>query len=119
MDYIKKILQQGAGFLPGEAEKFSIQSLIRKTIRISLETKKTKVQYHINLDNIPEVKSYYWLNLFIAISQVIENAFDAVESKNNGLIEITGNYDKKSRKVEILIVNNGEIIPKTIQTEIV
>lgn len=117
LDYIKKILQRGAGFFPGEAEKFSIEPIIRKAIRITREATKSPIEVSVSL-GVPEVK-YYWLNLLIPIIQVLENAFEALDvSDNNGKIDILCRYNNAGDGVEILISNNGEPIPSNIQSNI-
>ncbi|KAB2944357.1 MAG: Adaptive-response sensory-kinase SasA [Candidatus Methanoperedens nitroreducens] len=115
LDYIKGILKRGAGFFPGEPERFSIQSVIRKSIRITREATNNKAEVSLSLDNIPQIK-YYRLNLLLSIIQILENAFESLGP--NGKIEIAGSYNKLNGEVEILISNNGAPIPSKVQSKI-
>jgi signal transduction histidine kinase len=108
IELIYKILEEGAGFIPRDPFTFLLQDMVTKVIRIAKESKQSTVEPSVNLLNIPMVE-YYWLNLFIAIMQIIENAFEALYK--NGKINIYGNYISDIKEIEIFVSNNGEKIP--------
>jgi len=103
---IHAILDRGAGFFPGEAEIFSIDDLVRKAVRMTRERAESKATVSVDL-KIPHLK-YHWLNLLIAVIQILENAFEAINE--NGLISISGKFIETDNLVRLKISNNGEPI---------
>jgi signal transduction histidine kinase len=105
---IKAILRHGAGFLPENATRFSIQKIVGRAIAMTKEATGLAPQVSSTVGALPDVK-YYESNLLIAILQVIENAFEATGPQ--GQLRIEGELND-AKEVSILVTNthNGKTI---------
>ena len=115
LESIKSILQHGAGFLPDVAERLSINTIVRKAIRMTSTVTSDRVEPLVSLQNIPEVK-YYPANLLIALIQILGNAYEALH--HEGTINIDGTYSTSSNKISLFISNAGDPIPQEDQLKI-
>ncbi|GHO67443.1 hypothetical protein KSC_063350 [Ktedonobacter sp. SOSP1-52] len=115
LQMVKTILQHGAGFFPGVAERFSVEMLIRKAVRMVTVDAQERVEPTIYADNIPEVK-YYPANLLMALMSVLENAYQEIGF--DGKIRIDVRADSLNKNISIDISNNGKPIPPQDQDKI-
>jgi signal transduction histidine kinase len=113
LDAIKKILENGAGFLPTTTTRLSLNSMISKIIRISQDSTQTKCKVITSLDGVPDFEAN-WLYVFLPILHVVENSFEAVD--DNGSININGVFHDGI--IELRISNDGKPIPQDIKENI-
>jgi len=114
LECIREIISCGAGFLPTEPTVFEIESIIRKSIRITSEAtgSVTKVRTLIKVEG--EIK-YYRLNLFITLMQILENAFEIVPKDGNIKVIARPTADGL---IEIIVENDGPQISPDIMDKI-
>lgn len=113
LETIKKILNGCGGFSPTNSQRLLLSSIIPKIVRISKDSTKSKCKVFISVDEVPEFKSN-WLNVFLPIMQVVENAFEAVNE--NGNVSIKGTFHNGI--IELLISDDGTPIPEEIKEKI-
>jgi signal transduction histidine kinase len=111
IEYIYKIIERGAGFLPGKIEEFKLNDTIRKAIRINREASGINPKIELKLTEFKEFK-LNWFSVFISLIQVLENAFEAIKEVKDGVIEIETKQIDSTNSVEIIISNNGKQIKK-------
>ncbi len=112
IDYIYKIIERGAGFLPGKVEEFKLNDTIRKAIRIIREASGISPKIDLNLAEIKEFK-LNWFSVFISLIQTLENSFEAIKDVKDSCIKIQTELKKETNTIEITISNNGKRIKKT------
>jgi signal transduction histidine kinase len=112
IDYIYKIIERGAGFLPGKVEEFKLNDTIRKAIRINREASGINPKIDLNLADIKEFK-LNWFSVFISLIQILENSFEAIKEVKDGSIQINSVLKEATNTIEITISNNGKRIKKT------
>lgn len=110
---IRDILRHGAGFIPEKPETIDFPTLLRKVERICREATGSKTEITSTIDLPPF--DYYWLNLFIPLVEVLENAMEAVD--NEGKIEVTCTQDR-SNNIRVDVSNTGKTIPREAREEI-
>jgi signal transduction histidine kinase len=113
LDIMRSILRQGAGFVPLGPEDIDFSVLLRKAERICRETTGSKAEI-VPTIKLPSFRSY-WLNLHIALVQVLENAMEA--SPDTGKIEVSCRR-AKSGDIWIDVSNRGEPLSAEVQKKI-
>jgi len=114
-DYIKSILQRGAGFFPGEAERTSISTIMRKAIRITREATQIPTDIEVHVAGVPDI-SFYPANLLIALMQLLQNAVEVAGP--TGHVRLRTEYQVETTEVRIYVSNSGEAIPPQIRDHV-
>jgi signal transduction histidine kinase len=113
VELIRSILKQGAGFSTDSPEEIDLSILVRKAERICREETNSTAKVAVDLK--VNKFGYYRLNLFIALVELLRNAFEAAGDK--GHIKVFSNEitiqkkNKISHYIEILVINDGKVIP--------
>lgn len=109
IEYMEAVLQRGAGFIRGDQQVFRVQDVVRRALRMTRDATRSTATVHLSVDEVPSVR-FYWLNLLIALTQVLENAFQAAGPDGN--IGIAGRFNESTANVEIDVVNSGQPVPE-------
>lgn len=113
LETIRGILDEGAGFLPVDSKRLSLNSIIHKIIRMCTDITANNCKVSVSLEGVPDFKSN-WLCVFLPIMQIVENAFEA--NSDGGNIWIDGVY--REGTIKVLISDDGSPIPQTTKEQI-